>query len=364
MATERGWIVPVVAAVVLAALSLVLTMSRSGMTAFVASIVMTLWLVGRVFESRRRQIGAGICLTAVVVVVFGWAGPDVIASRFSSAGWGDFNSRRGAWLDALGVVRDFMIENALYWMREFHIDGFRLDAVHAIVDDSETHVLQELAERARGAAGGRHVHLVVENDANEAHLLARAEDGRPRCYDAQWADDLHHCLHVAVTGESAGYYASYAGRLDLLGRALVGEEVVWDGTSTYLANGAEVPGQADDQPRPEFAPVTPSALWRLPAGLGRQYRAVSGDPNPIHTSRVAAKALGFARPIAHGMWTHARVLAALENRLPEVYEVAVEFTKPILLPGTVGFAATRTAEGWRAAVTNRDGTKPYLLATI
>jgi malto-oligosyltrehalose trehalohydrolase len=118
-------------------------------------------------------------------------------------------------------VRDFVIENALYWMREFHIDGFRFDAVHAIVDDSGTHILKELAERVRSAAGSRrHVHLVVENDANQAHLLERTQDGRPRWYDAQWTDDLHHGLHVAVTGESAGYYAPFAGRIDLLGRAL------------------------------------------------------------------------------------------------------------------------------------------------
>jgi len=152
--------------------------------------------------------------------------------------------------------------------------------------------------------------------------------------------------------------------VDLIGEARTGDDLVWDGVSTYLATGAEVPGEAGDPPRHEFAPVTPMALWRLPADLGRQYRAVSRDPNPIHTSRVAARALGFARPIAHGMWTHARALAALENRLPATYEVAVEFTKPILLPGTVGFAAARGSHGWQASVTNRDGTKPHLLVAI
>lgn len=152
--------------------------------------------------------------------------------------------------------------------------------------------------------------------------------------------------------------------VDLTSEALVGDELVWDGVSTYLAPGAEVEGTADATSRPEFAPVTPTALWRLPSDLGRRYRAVSGDPNPIHTSRVAAKAFGFARPIAHGMWTHARLLAALENRLPESYEVAVEFTKPILLPGTVGFRASARPDGWEASVTNREGSKPHLLAAI
>jgi len=152
--------------------------------------------------------------------------------------------------------------------------------------------------------------------------------------------------------------------VDLVGQARVGDEVVWDGVSSYLATGAEVAGDFDDSPRPEFLPVIPSALWRLPADLGKRYRAVSSDPNPLHTSRAAARALGFRRPIAHGMWTHARALAAVENRLPDGYEMAVEFTRPIPLPGTVGFVVAREAGGWRATVTNRDGTKPHLLATI
>ena len=119
---EASRLALVAGAAVVMALSLVLTMSRSGMTAFVASMVMTGWLVARVFDSRARRIGAGICLAAVVVVVVGWAGPDVIASRFSSADWGEFNSRRGAWLDALGVARDFPMAGTganTYWAAAF-----------------------------------------------------------------------------------------------------------------------------------------------------------------------------------------------------------------------------------------------------
>ncbi|MCA0251263.1 MAG: hypothetical protein LCH76_03025 [Actinobacteria bacterium] len=162
--------------------------------------------------------------------------------------------------------------------------------------------------------------------------------------------------------------------VDLTGRVHVGAELVWEGVTTYLARGAQVAGAAGsahhsrDARQDSFVPATEpggaGAIWRLPADLGRQYSEVSGDPNPIHTSRLAAKAVGFARPIIHGMWTHARVLAALENRLPDSYEVAVEFTKPILLPGTVGFAAAPRPGGWDAAVTTRDGSKPYLLARI
>ena len=108
------------------------------------------------------------------------------------------------------AVREFFIHNALYWIEEFHADGLRLDAVHAIMDDSARHVLVELAERVRSGPGrARHVHLVLENDANCARLLAR-DEGRARWYDAQWNDDFHHVFHVLLTGERDGYYADYA----------------------------------------------------------------------------------------------------------------------------------------------------------
>jgi maltooligosyltrehalose trehalohydrolase len=117
-------------------------------------------------------------------------------------------------------VRDFVIQNALYWLTEFHLDGLRLDAVHAIQDDSATHVLVELAETVRAAITDRPVHLILENEDNRAALLCRNEDGEPRFYSAQWNDDIHHVLHVAATGESVAYYEAYLGRTELLGRAL------------------------------------------------------------------------------------------------------------------------------------------------
>ena len=78
--------------------------------------------------------------------------------------------------------------------------------------------------------------------------------------------------------------------------------------------------------------------WRLPADLGRTYAAVSGDANPIHLYPWTAKALGFRRQIAHGMWTLARSIAAIENRLPDAVTVEAAFKKPVFLPGTVTFA--------------------------
>jgi len=105
------------------------------------------------------------------------------------------------------TVRDFFLHNALYWLEEFHFDGLRLDAVHAILDDSRPHILEELAAAVDAGPGRqRRVHLVLENDRNEASRLG---GGPGRC-TAQWNDDFHHTMHLLTTGERAGYYADYA----------------------------------------------------------------------------------------------------------------------------------------------------------
>jgi maltooligosyltrehalose trehalohydrolase len=134
-----------------------------------------------------------------------------------------FAQRQTDWgqsLDFSGIARRFFIENALYWLTEFHIDGLRLDAVHAIHDHSQPHFLDELAQAARATCGGRQIHLVLENDKNEAHRLERAGD-KPRHYDAQWNDDFHHAMHVVLTGETDGYYSDYAkAPVESLGRTL------------------------------------------------------------------------------------------------------------------------------------------------
>ena len=129
----------------------------------------------------------------------------------------------GAAIDfSVGEVREFFIANALYWLAEYRFDGLRLDAVHAIRDDTEPHILEELAGKVRaGLPEWRRGHLVLENDRNQAGFLARGPSGGCFHFDAQWNDDMHHCCHVLATGEKSGYYADYAASpIDLLGRCL------------------------------------------------------------------------------------------------------------------------------------------------
>ncbi len=115
--------------------------------------------------------------------------------------------------EASHTVREFFIHNALYWLEEYHLDGLRLDAVHAIADEASPDILIELAERVHEGPGReRTIHLVLENDNNASRYLERRTDGRPRWYQAQWDDDVHHALHVLLTGESDGYYQDYVDR--------------------------------------------------------------------------------------------------------------------------------------------------------
>lgn len=138
----------------------------------------------------------------------------------------------------------------------------------------------------------------------------------------------------------------------LLTEAWNGRQKAWESTSTMLRRGASE--QSADRPETsksqtpearrqgvgegENAPeMLASAEWRLGGDLGRRYGAVSGDRNPIHMHSLTAKPLGFPSAIAHGMWTKARCLAALESRLPDAFTVEVRFRKPIRLPGRVEF---------------------------
>jgi malto-oligosyltrehalose trehalohydrolase len=168
----------------------------------------------------------------------------------------------------VGEVRRFFIDNALYWLCEYRFDGLRLDAVDQIRDDTEPHVLAELAQTVRTRIADRHVHLILENDDNAAHLLgggqcppyappagrtpsaiASSNGGQCASYDAQWNDDFHHVAHVLATGEDGGYYADYAERpAEALARALAEGFV-------YQGEYSEYRGHARGEPSGSLPPL-------------------------------------------------------------------------------------------------------------
>jgi acyl dehydratase len=106
-------------------------------------------------------------------------------------------------------------------------------------------------------------------------------------------------------------------------------------------------------------------VWRIGEDAGRRYAAVSGDRNPIHLHPLTARAFGFRRAIAHGMWTKARCIAALEGRLPAAYTVDVAFKLPVLLPAKVGLSTESTGDGgWRFGLCDARSGRPHLAGTI
>jgi acyl dehydratase len=138
-------------------------------------------------------------------------------------------------------------------------------------------------------------------------------------------------------------------QFSLLSEVRVGDELVWEEVSTNLKRGHDGGSGSTsgsgfpDVPNAKDLPAT--ATWQLPGDLGRRYASVSGDYNPIHIHPLSARLFGFPSAIAHGMWTKARCLAALEPPLPNAFTVEVAFKRPIVLPGKVEFCEARNADG-------------------
>jgi maltooligosyltrehalose trehalohydrolase len=160
-------------------------------------------------------------LAVILDVVYNHLGPSGnVLGRFGPY----FTDRyRTPWGDAVNFddrgsdeVRRFVIDDACMWLRDYHVDGLRLDAVHAIVDTSATHILEALsAEVAKlGAASGRDLVLIAESDLNDPRLIRSPSVGGYGL-DAQWSDDFHHALHAVLTGDRAGYYADFGSLEDV-----------------------------------------------------------------------------------------------------------------------------------------------------
>lgn len=174
----------------------------------------------------------------------------------------------------------------------------------------------------------------------------------------------HEVLRLAVWTDTLAPHKRGV-TFDVHGEVRVASELVWEGRSTYIALGATLDGDVPPSPpRLEAPAVAASQQWHLPANLGREYARVSGDPNPIHLSRITALPFGFSRPIIHGMWTHARALSALGPRAGGSHRIVVWFTKPVSLPGRVRFAAREQGDEVSFAVLNSDETKPYVVGRL
>ena len=153
--------------------------------------------------------------------------------------------------------------------------------------------------------------------------------------------------------------------LDVRLEARVGDELVWECDSVYLSRGKGTEGAPRRDAPPALPVGTAVARWRLPEDLGRSYAGVSGDVNPIHLHALSAKVMGFPRPIAHGMWTYARTLAALGRASLGPSSSSVWFTTPVFLPSTVELVVDRNAEvvtaGLRSA---KDADRAHLVLTL
>ncbi|HEX7125217.1 MAG TPA: malto-oligosyltrehalose trehalohydrolase, partial [Thermodesulfobacteriota bacterium] len=178
----------------------------------------------------------GLCV--VLDVVYNHLGPE--GNYLAEFGPYFTDRHKTPWGDAVNFdgpdsapVRRFVVENAVRWVTEFHVDALRLDAVHGIVDDSPVHILRELNDAVQRAArrAGRAVHVIAESDLNDRRVIDRVSAGGYGLA-AQWSDDFHHALHALVTGERSGYYADF-GRVDQLVKAYTEGFVYTGQRSTY-----------------------------------------------------------------------------------------------------------------------------------
>jgi len=167
----------------------------------------------RAFVDRAHSLGLGVILD----VVYNHFGPDgnylgIYSDDYLVRGkgheWGDVINFNGP---NSGSVREFFITNGRYWIEEFHFDGFRFDATHAICDDSGEYIIGAVGRAARKAAGPRSIILVAENDLQESKMTRRQSEGGDGL-DAMWNDDFHHSAIVALTGQNVGYFSDYSGK--------------------------------------------------------------------------------------------------------------------------------------------------------
>jgi maltooligosyltrehalose trehalohydrolase len=243
-------------------------------------------------DTLRRLIDKahGLGLMVFIDVVYNHFGPQGnYLARYASAFFrADQQTPWGPAIDfRQPAVREFFIGNAEMWVREYRVDGLRIDAAHAIADTS---FLRELAGRARQAAEDRELHLILENENNAASLLQPDVQGSGQGFDAQWNDDLHHCLHVLLTGENEAYYLDYSHQpIEQLCRCLR-EGFAFQGETDYR-------GVARGEPSGELSPQAFVAFLQNHDQVGN--RALGERLTTLaHTDRLrAANALVLLSPM-------------------------------------------------------------------
>ena len=174
-------------------------------------------------------------------------------------------------------VRSYFIENVLYWLKDFRLDGLRFDAIDQIKDDSDIHILEQIVRSVRQETGGRHIHLITENPANGTDLMAAQSDGR--FYKADWNDDFHHAMHVAITGEDTGYFEPF-------------KDDTWNKLRHVLASGYLKPGQSivsENPPPTESLP--PTAFIHFLQNHDQVGNRALGDRLHLSTDRHLYRAL-------------------------------------------------------------------------
>ncbi|MET8427399.1 MaoC/PaaZ C-terminal domain-containing protein [Nocardia sp. NPDC004860] len=153
--------------------------------------------------------------------------------------------------------------------------------------------------------------------------------------------------------------------VDAVTEVSVGRELVWRQVTTFLhQQRTSLSGGPKPEPKPDEVPPPPLRALRVDQKMINRYAGASGDHNPIHTSALGAKAFGFPKPIAHGMWSAATVLGALEGRIPDQVTYGVKFGKPIFLPSTVNLYADQVSGGWDLSLKHPKKGYPHLTATL
>lgn len=223
----------------------------------------------------------GLGLQVFLDVVYNHFGPD---GNYLNAYAKSFfrEDKHTPWGNAIDFrrpqVKQFFIENALYWLEEFRFDGLRFDAVHAIEDPA---FLREMAAAIRaGMPAGRYVHLILENEENDASLL-RSAPGEQK-FDAQWTDDWHHCAHVLLTGESEGYYGDFPNPAAQMARCLA-EGFAYQGEASAHAQGAARGSPSAHLPTTAFMICLQNHDQIGNRAMGERLRALA-DPNALRAA--------------------------------------------------------------------------------